>query len=184
MNDFTASNGVRIKRAGKELILPDASVVPIWSSASEPAITIRKQVVEAFVEFFQAEADERLGRWRWPENPQWVLYPDDDGDVIALDESTGESFGFLTRASVDQFPNSQGSPAARAYFKAHPQPEPLPDKPGLYTGAHIDGQPSVWWRHGDGSWLLVNTGVRYIGTELRDIEKYAPFTRQVPEMAS
>jgi hypothetical protein len=94
----------------------------------------------AWREFFQAERDEELGRWRWPENPDYVVYPDDDGDVIVLNERDGMSGIGQTRATVDRYPNSFGADAARAYFESHPERKPWHDaKEGEVWVLTLDG---------------------------------------------
>ncbi|MDR6691374.1 hypothetical protein J2X55_002286 [Microbacterium sp. 1154] len=62
MNAFTASNGISVT--------PSASIV---GGTSVNDVALHKREADALREFFQAEADERLGRWRWPENPAYVV---------------------------------------------------------------------------------------------------------------
>ena len=129
MKDFTASNGVRVRRINDW-------TVDVEATFERYGVAIR--------EFLRAEEDERLGRWRWPESPQWVLYPDEDGGVVALDESTGESTSTLSRLTVSAFPDAWGCPAARAYFDAHPGSKPWHDaKPGEVWLLTVDGERNV-----------------------------------------
>ena len=81
--------------------------------------------------FFQAERDEQLGRWRDPENPDWVVYrtpeyDDDDGRcILLLDETTG--------GTDHEWEQTDLPGPARHYFAAHPEPKPHPweeAKPG------------------------------------------------------
>jgi len=123
MKDFTASNGTPVK------LTDDGLLLLFEIDYTYPVTVARGNDVEALREFFRAEEDERLGRWRWPESPQWVLYPDEDGGVVALDESTGESTSTLSRLTVSAFPDTWGCPAARAYFDAHPGSKPIPSEP-------------------------------------------------------
>lgn len=143
MNDFTASNGYIVR------LEDDARLVIDWPSERDARIAAISQLqVEALREFFQAEADERLGRWRWPENPDYVVYPcsvrtrvrvlqeTGVGDLEWVDEGDGRSYEFVH--------------AARAYFDAHPEPKPWHDaKPGevwLLTsngGLYID-EPAIF----------------------------------------
>lgn len=111
MNDFTGPNGIQFTKAG------DGSWR--WESGWPPAI-----VTSALRELFRAEEDERLGRWRWPENPEYIVYP---GRVLphlagVIDESTGLR-ELLSKAKAghkrDNFER-----AAAAYFDAHPEQKP------------------------------------------------------------
>lgn len=114
MDKFTASNGISVKLDGH--LLFGASTHATYVAASESQ-------VQALREFFQAERDEELGRWRWPENPDYVVYPAaDDADLITvMRESVArirkmrrEGFGLTDYA--EQF-----VACAEAYFEAHPE---------------------------------------------------------------
>ena len=76
-------------------------------------------------EYFQAERDEELGRWRDPEIPDMVVYPHDDVTITVLDEVDGKRFWWTRGDELDahqeRFP---GFDTARAYFAAHPKPKP------------------------------------------------------------
>ena len=76
-------------------------------------------------EYFQAERDEQLGRWRDPEIPDMVVYPHDDVTITVLDEVDGKRFWWTRGDELDahqeRFP---GFDTARAYFAAHPEPKP------------------------------------------------------------
>lgn len=88
-------------------------------------IAIPSSIEADLHEFFQAERDKELGRWRWPENPDYVAYADDDGDVVVLNEGTGASYSLTTRRDVTKRnPNHPATKAAQAYFEAHPEPKP------------------------------------------------------------
>lgn len=110
MNDFTASNGVVVR--------PQA----------DGGVYIRDDCranngrAQALREFFQAEADERLGRWRWPKNPDYVVYPMVDGLHRVLRESTGHSEQRNGMVGYDAL-----GKAACAYFDAHQEPKPWHD---------------------------------------------------------
>lgn len=73
-------------------------------------------------EFFQAKRDFDLGRWRWPENPDYVVY---SNDPVARLRVVRESDGFV--ALLDEATDDAGysfQEAARAYFEAHPERKP------------------------------------------------------------
>ena len=87
-----------------------------------------QDTTNALREYFQAERDDALGRWRDTENPNVVVYPclnQDDGYgrvVWVLDEAEMVSGTVLD----DRHSHSSAS----RYFAAHPQPQPEP-KPWL-----------------------------------------------------
>lgn len=102
MEKFTASNGL----TNLDVILDEYT----------------SEVVDALREFFQYERDQELGRWRWPKNPDVVVYASnvDENRVRALSELTGQS-EWSQRGSES---NDWYDRAARAYFAAHPEPKP------------------------------------------------------------
>ena len=131
-------------------------------------ITLTTADFEALRAFFQAERDEQLGRWRDPDNPDTVCYPrpaldDHDGRcVMVLDELSG-----ATRLDWEQI--TLPGPADR-YFTAHPQPEPRPP-----FAAYVDKNGSAVWVTDE------NGNLRCLSDQNLDPEKYAPFTRLLPD---
>ncbi|QOC26079.1 hypothetical protein IC744_06920 [Microbacterium hominis] len=125
MSDFTASNGVTVSIDGDHLILP-----PITTG-------LGPLTQQALREFFQKENDDRLGRWRWPEDPDYVVYPIVTGLVAVVEEKNGTTGTF----SRSEHTNSGHGDAARAYFLAHPDPKPWHDaKPGEVWEIEVDGR--------------------------------------------
>ena len=126
------------------------------------------ETTEALRAFFQAERDEQLGRWRDPENPNIVVYPclnQDDGYgrvVWVLDEAEMVSGTVLD----DRHSHSSAS----RYFAAHPQPEPRPP-----FAAYVDKNGSAVWVTDE------NGNLRCLSDQNLDPEKYAPFTRLLPD---
>lgn len=119
MSEFKASNGIRRD----------------FMEDLEEGLGYSFMEIDALAEFFQHKHDEEFGRWRWPENPGYVVYrkpeyDDEDGRAaLVLDERSGE--GFLRWERV--LDSGVFGQAARAYFEAHPEPEPKPwhdAKPG------------------------------------------------------
>lgn len=132
MNRFEASDGTVI-----DPTVGPAGEIRVMPAASFNTIDLRDSTAQALRKFFQAEDDERLGRWRWPEKPDYVVYlvGDDVVDVLretSVSESTrgpgrAES---ITRAEATAWdrPYSQNFyQAACAYFDAHPEPKPWHD---------------------------------------------------------
>lgn len=122
MNDFTASNEMRIDASNPNavVILDDSG-----DNTLQGYNALDENDMQALREFFQAEADERFGRWRWPENPDYVVYPKEDGLFEVLHETTGL---VLTSTVTGNAPFSdEHAQAARAYLAAHPEPKPWHD---------------------------------------------------------
>jgi hypothetical protein len=125
MSEFTASNGVTItidndNPYGRRLLVSRGDLV---------VNIIGGPRIDALREFFRAEEDERLGRWRWPENPDYVVYGDDiDCDVLY---EPGGGVSHWTRAESRDGADRYPSGAAKAFFDTHPEPKPWHDaKPG------------------------------------------------------
>ena len=126
---------------------------------------------EALRAFFQAERDEQLGRWRDPENPNIVVYPipamNDQGDgygraVWVLDEAE-----MVSRTVLD---DRHSHSSASHYFAAHPEPKPRPP-----FAAYVDKNGSAVWVTDE------NGNLRCLSDQNLDPEKYAPFTRLLPD---
>jgi hypothetical protein len=136
VNEYTASNGAKVvlTNAGQTGYIL-AEVDDTVSSAY-----LGFEQMKAWREFARAEGDERLGRWRWPENPDYVVYPDVDGYGVhnVVSESDGVSL-MATRKGIHAHKDTHAD-AARAYFAAHPEPKPWHNaKPGEVWVVTIDG---------------------------------------------
>lgn len=123
MSEFTASNGITFD-------VFDGVVQ--WASGHP-----FKKVSQALREFFQHERDEELGRWRWPENPEYVVYPPRKGvhshgrGALVIHEPTARMFDVWEVRSVWSALLDDVRAVADAYFAAHPEPKPWHDaKPG------------------------------------------------------
>lgn len=120
MTEYTASNGTRIRIDDRDLdIKREGGWVALCGTF----------VLDALREFFQHERDEELGRWRWPENPNYVVYPDDDGGGCVIDERDGGG-GYRNGLHVHDMEGE----AVRAYRAAH-----QPRKP------YLDARPGDVW---------------------------------------
>ena len=72
----------------------------------------------------QAERDEELGRWRDPENPDWICYgrgPSRD-TVYVINEYDG--LPYMRERGQAVYPDGESSEVAGRYFAAHPKPNP------------------------------------------------------------
>jgi len=124
MSEFRASNGIRVWIDERGNIRTTLNRFP----SLREDFAARTQALR---EFFQHERDEQLGRWRWPEHPEYVVWPVAPGSpaVLVLNEGAGPT---ITCRRDEWLPSGQGHlGAARAYFDAHPEPKPWHNaKPG------------------------------------------------------
>ena len=143
MNLYTASNGVGLT------ITRDRTVR--W----RPGIP-EDLVSSALREYFQAERDEELGRWRDTENPNIVVYAlsmmdGEDRCIRLLNELSGATWLDWGRVALP-------GPASR-YFDAHPEPEPWdaaqPDEIWVLT---IDNDTEEVFRCGENGLYSLKTG--------------------------
>lgn len=122
-------------------------------------------------EIFQHERDRELGRWRWPENPDYVVYHgNSDSDAVWVhNEREAGAIQSSARNSGDAGETDYFA-AARAYFAAHPEPKPLPSEPHT---AWVDKYGTdIWWVDGLGV-------LRCCASPSSNPAKYAPFTQLI-----
>lgn len=104
-------------------------------------------------EFFQAKRDAELGRWRWPANPQWIVYPRrpgfvpyGDADLLVINEVDGSAMEYVATDDDGTCYTGREEPAAeaaRAYFEAHPARKPWEDaKAGDVWVIEVEGVES------------------------------------------
>lgn len=143
---FTASNGARIE------IHESRIDIKCTGDSGEQHFLSTKET-EAAREFFKHEADEQLGRWRWPENPDYVIYAKKESDseprtgVRVVHEATGRSRDIgrdvveACEATVSTFGR-----AARAYFEDHPERKPWEGaNPGEVWLLTLEGVESAFY---------------------------------------
>lgn len=118
MNTFEASNGMLVRRDHNE------DVNAIDRESGGLSVFMADGTALALREFFQHERDEELGRWRWPENPSYVVYERGDGVASSFSEASGRNWS-ATRGEVPT--GSILSAALVAYFEAHPERKPWED---------------------------------------------------------
>jgi hypothetical protein len=146
MKDFKSSNGVGVR-------IDDAGDLDFHNRLGWNGLAGGK-VVDALREFFRAEEDERLGRWRWPENQNYIVVPDGElGEVGVFDEEALDEARIYARESLTFEGNFGG--AAKAYFDAHPEPKP----------SWHDAKPGQVWEidyeSGESEAALVTTDGRF-----------------------
>lgn len=134
----------------------------------------------AIEEFCQAKHDAELGRWRWPENPDFVVYRTDDFDgFMILDEREGRTWTYRWFAIKDDPAYDGPWDAARAYFEAHPERKPW-----------HDARPEEVWLMGSGLHEFValvgdDGKFRFAdGSEMAVTEEFITGRRLWPEDAS
>lgn len=117
MDAFKASNNVRVKidRFGLKAFSDG-------SAGAADVLVLSNALVEGIRQFFRAEEDERLGRWRWPKSPGWVVYPGRDRQVTVFDEEDPHAGAFTLGEGGDTWPYFRH--AAQAYWDTHPVPKP------------------------------------------------------------
>lgn len=145
MDKYTASNGVIIHEQDGHVSLwsRERGVLVVGSGNFGTALKeyvnhVREEAVYQRADEVQAKRDFELGRWRWPENPEYVVYPKPKSNteplpgVRVVHEVSGRAKDVervvigACEATVSVF-----GEAARAYFDAHPEPKPWHDaKPG------------------------------------------------------
>lgn len=158
MSAFIASNGMTVERDHNSDVLIDRS-------SEAMSLFMADGTALALREFFQFERDSELGRWRWPENPNYVVYAAPrhgtqavDFDLFIVNEVVGASAEFSRVDDDGRAVGNDFDAAARAYFDAHPEPKPwhdarfgevwaLTDEAGVTMPATFQA-PGVWMSHG------------------------------------
>ncbi|WP_417540776.1 hypothetical protein [Microbacterium maritypicum] len=128
MTEFTASNGgtIRVEVGGRVTVTDHTRdrLSAIAETISRTAY-LNKAQASALREFFQHERDEELGRWRWSENPDYVVYPAAVKSRVRVLRETG--MGDLEWVDRGDERSYEFCHAARAYFEAHPERKPWRD---------------------------------------------------------
>ncbi|KTS90698.1 hypothetical protein NS183_07925 [Microbacterium testaceum] len=163
MNDFTASNGHEILIEEERVRVIDAggaNVLDLFDYFDQSDM-------QALREFFQAEADERLGRWRSAKNPVWTAVVQDGSGVVLFRHDDGQrEFSVESRETQLHRWSPELREVAREYFDAHPEPKPWheaeADEIWRLTVNGVESawvrRPEVWERISDG-FLLRNAPV-------------------------
>ena len=139
MIKFLASNGI--------YIVAEDDHLKVTATDDRVRYLLRDSTI-ALREFFLAERDAELGRWRSKEHPEYVVYPKHDGSVLVVLEGAGEG-AYHYRVAVE-------------YFAAHPERQPWHDaQPGEVWELTCDGLPQKFLRvkYHDERWLNIRTGI-------------------------
>lgn len=122
---FRASNGHEVHRTELGTICLNGERA-LWAGAAK---SIREFFLHEAETDWQAKRDAELGRWRWPENPDWVAL---EGGEDIENRRTVRVFNERTfeRARHDEqvMANDtfEAPQVAHAFFIAHPAPTPRP----------------------------------------------------------
>lgn len=142
MTEFTASNGYTLEVGVGSVI--------VHNRGGDVTHALGKFSIDALRELFRSERDEELGRWRWPEKPEYMVYSFAPNNVRVFRESVGKSLDYMNEGAWPSSPSDYAK-AARAYFEAHPEPKPWEDaKPGEVWELTIDdGSEHTVFVHAD-----------------------------------
>lgn len=152
---FTASNGVEIETTVHGCLCTVGCIGYAWAGF---------EGVEALREYFQHERDRELGRWRDPDNPDFVVYrrPKRDDElgraVWVLDETTATGYTYWEH-STPAWPGkyAQMWKAAERYYEAHPEPRPWDEaEPGeIWELTEPGGLNQLWVKTERGLWRSI-----------------------------
>lgn len=129
MNEYTASNEIQVRLDGHDLDFKRPDMADWMGLCGD-------DVVDAVREFFQAQADERLGIWRSQSDPSWTGIMDEAVDTeqtIVRFQNADHARSFcISRDGNDLRRWSSDLQAiAREWLNAHPEQKPWHDaKPG------------------------------------------------------
>lgn len=127
---FTASNGRKVRDSDHFETGVRVSGV-IWAELSN-------EQTQALREYFLAERDKELGRWRDPEAPNNVVIPDKERpNRVVVSREDKVSYEIWWRDQVEPgkpFQGMRGYNSAKRYFEAHPEKKPW-----------HDAEPGEWW---------------------------------------
>lgn len=80
-NVFDTGMGIKLRR-GTDGNVESWMGYDIWKTVS-----VVPAVLEALQSFFQWERDQQLGRVRYPDNPDWIVYEEKYGQITVVDEA-------------------------------------------------------------------------------------------------
>lgn len=136
---FTASNGIGVeinndtgRIAFDDTTHPNA---PLW---------LREGELDALREYFQAEEDKRLGRWRSVEDPSWTAV-ERNRIVYFRNEDHERSFQIVGNGENLWAWSPDLRKVAQEWLDAHPEPKPWHDaKDGEIWALTVDGLDLVF----------------------------------------
>lgn len=154
---FKASNGLEFRDAVHRLEWRRSWTHSDWNAVGAaledmPAgFAVDSAIGEGLAEFYQHQRDQQLGRWRWPENPDYVVYRRGEDRARVIHEPSGD-FSDSVRGTMLPGPFRD---AARAFFDAHPA-EPKPwdaaEEGDVWVLTGAGGMELPWRRTAEGTW--------------------------------
>ena len=157
MSDFVASNGKRVETLEDGQI---AIVQRIPGSPMEHRTWAGPGDTQALHEFFLAERDAELGRWRSKEHPDYVVYRAHFGCRV-LHEPTANVYEYRSKDTGSDIPLTAYL-VAREWFDAQEPPKPWHDaKPGEVWALELLGLEDEFLRveYYGSRWLNARTGL-------------------------
>lgn len=152
MTEFTASNGIPVIKKEWGYCLTTGMDLGVMTGVSNSQF-------DALREYFQAERDRELGRWRSKKDPNFIVVPDNlKYEVTVIDEQSGMK-QWVTRGGGDGAERSFVV-IAEEYFAEHPEKKPWHDaSPGevwVITTENVSDEVAVQrtdtgdWGYNDG----------------------------------
>lgn len=162
---FTDSAGrtLRIDADGNIWLDPEL-VQERWKGEFPEGLGLGLESQTSLEEYFQFTRDAAFGRWRWPANDAFLVYPNrgPEGSVLVIDETTGDR-SWVGRAETFGSSSDPLLQAARAYYASTADPsKPWRNaKPGEIWAVTIRGREIAGKVDGDmeirdedeGDWL-------------------------------
>jgi len=170
MDKYEASNGVTLDAHGLATTEPGYGLLTELFNA--------EKAHAARIEFYQALRDEELGRWRWPEEPDYYARRVSKDEVGVTHEPTGR-YHIVRMGGAWEF-SSPFRSVAQAFLEAHPERKPWEDAnegevwiitpSKAYTLGEQINYPAIFqagmFRDHGGSWLAEDlTAARRIWPE-------------------
>lgn len=140
MSEYTATNGVKVSSETQPLT--GYRRIKFETDSVGELVEISGPNMQALIEDLDAEKDKELGRWRWPKNPDYVVYPIEGGYSV-----------FDERRGVAEFRNGlyvhdMEGEAARDYALAQPERK-IPEEAAYITWRDpADGEDRIALRYG------------------------------------
>lgn len=132
MNEFTSSDGVHVDLSeGRVLRVSKGGLVD--EVYGEPR-------VHALREFFRAEEDERLGRWRSNKDPKWTaVHNEHTGTHFSHEDGERRFTIWPDKSNVNAW-SYELREVAHEYLDAHPEPKPWHEaEPGEVWVLTVEG---------------------------------------------